>query len=148
MTDRKLTGWHVLAMFTGGFAIIIAVNVALAVEAVKTFPGLEVANSYVESQKFDARRAAQDALGWDVRVEYADGVLTLAVTDRKGRAVDPARFTGTIGRPTTRAQDRALSFDANGEQRLDLPKGNWRLDLQDAGPEPVFTRAYSITVQE
>ena len=62
--DFKLTGWHVLGIFGGAFGVIIGVNIALAVNAVSTFPGLEVANSYVASQTFDKRRAAQDKAGW------------------------------------------------------------------------------------
>ncbi len=61
MAEREFTGRHAAAVFVGAFAVIIAVNVALAVSAVRTFPGLEVANSYVASQEFNARRAAQEA---------------------------------------------------------------------------------------
>ena len=41
----EITGWHVLAVFGLAFGVIISVNVILAVNAVKTFPGLEVKNS-------------------------------------------------------------------------------------------------------
>ena len=61
--EFKLTGWHVLAIFVGAFGVIIGVNVALAWNAVATFPGLEVDNSYIASQTFDDRREAQEALG-------------------------------------------------------------------------------------
>ena len=54
---REITGRHVAAMFGAGFGVIIAVNVLLATKAVSTFPGLEVKNSYVASQTFDADRA-------------------------------------------------------------------------------------------
>ncbi|HBR40028.1 MAG TPA: nitrogen fixation protein FixH, partial [Sulfitobacter pontiacus] len=56
-TERPLTGWHVLAMFIGGFSIIISVNLALAFNAVRTFPGKETESSYVASQNFDTDRA-------------------------------------------------------------------------------------------
>lgn len=46
---KELTGRHVLLMFVAGFGIIIAVNLTLAFSAVRTFPGLEVKNSYVAS---------------------------------------------------------------------------------------------------
>ena len=59
--EFKLTGWHVLAIFVGAFGVIIGVNVALAWNAVATFPGLEVDNSYIASQTFDDRREAQEA---------------------------------------------------------------------------------------
>ena len=57
----ELTGKHVLGITVGAFAVIIGVNVLLAVKAVSTFPGLEVDNSYVASQGFDKRKAAQEA---------------------------------------------------------------------------------------
>ena len=60
----QLTGRHVLAIAVASFGVIIGVNVLLAVNAVSTFPGLEVENSYVASQTFDVERKAQEALGW------------------------------------------------------------------------------------
>ena len=60
--ERPLTGWHVLAMFVAFFGVIIAVNLTLAWQAISTFPGLEVENSYVASQTFDADRRAQVVL--------------------------------------------------------------------------------------
>ena len=57
----ELTGKHVFAITAGAFAVIIGVNVLLAVKAVSTFPGLEVGNSYVASQGFNTRKAAQEA---------------------------------------------------------------------------------------
>ena len=55
MAERKFTGKHALAVFVGAFGVIIAVNLVLAYNAVKTFPGLEVKNSYVASQEFNER---------------------------------------------------------------------------------------------
>ena len=144
MTDRPLTGRHVLAMFVGGFGIIIAVNVALAVNAVRTFPGLEVANSYVASQEFEARRSAQQALGWQADAAYETGVLTLHVTGEGGRALDPTLFAATIGRPTMRAADAPISFDATGEAPIDLAPGRWRLDLHTSGDAPAFAQSMLI----
>ena len=66
MTERRFTGRHAALLFVGSFGIIISVNVALAVNAVRTFPGLEVKNSYVASQEFNDRLHAQTALGWTV----------------------------------------------------------------------------------
>ena len=54
--ERKITGTHVLIGFVTAFGIIIAVNFTLAYNAVATFPGLEVKNTYVASQEFDEKR--------------------------------------------------------------------------------------------
>ena len=97
---RQLTGWHVLGLFVGGFAIIIAVNVALAVNAVRTFPGLETDSAYIASQHFDVDRAAQDALGWDVGAAVEASALRLAITGADGAAVRPEIVSATLGRAT------------------------------------------------
>ena len=44
-TGFRIKGWHVLAGFVGAFGIIITVNVVMATQAIRTFPGLEVKNS-------------------------------------------------------------------------------------------------------
>ena len=75
MTAKPLTGRKVFLMFAAAFSVIIGVNLILAYKAVTTFPGLEVKNSYVASQSFDAERAAQLALGWDIGAEVTDGVI-------------------------------------------------------------------------
>ncbi len=74
---RELTGRKVFAITAAFFGVIIAVNLLLAYKAVSTFPGLEVQNSYVASQTWDAERAAQQALGWDLAAEYDHGAQAL-----------------------------------------------------------------------
>ncbi|WP_378942803.1 FixH family protein [Paracoccus sp. R86501] len=125
----ELTGRHVAAMFVGGFSIIIAVNLLLATKAVSTFPGLEVPNSYVASQSFDARRDAQNALGWTSRVNYRDGLLAIVVLDLDGNPAPIRDLTAHIGRPTEARDDIALALDAKGRVAVDLAQGMWRLDL-------------------
>ncbi|SPJ22869.1 FixH family protein [Palleronia abyssalis] len=124
-----LTGKHVAAMFVTGFGIIIGVNLTLATQAVRTFPGLEVANSYVASQSFDARRAAQQALGWTADVAYGEGRLSLDLTGPDGGPADVATLALHIERPTEARDDRPLTLDAEGGAALDLDPGVWRLDI-------------------
>ena len=85
MTEIK--GWHVFTVFALAFCVIIAVNLTLAFQAVRTFPGLEVKNSYVASQTFDADRATQLAIGWDVAAHLEANELVLAIT-QNGAAVN------------------------------------------------------------
>lgn len=77
MTDAKpvkpLTGRKVLMILLAAFGTILAVNMTLLYNAVKTFPGLEVKNSYVASQTFDDRDIAQRALGWHRRSNTRTG---------------------------------------------------------------------------
>ncbi|MEM1272188.1 MAG: FixH family protein [Pseudomonadota bacterium] len=131
--ERKLTGWHVLAMFCGGFGIIISVNIYMAVNAVRTFPGLEVSSSYADSQTFDTRREAQLELGWNAEVSVDDDRLTLGLTDESGRPVYPAELTALLTRPTTRTDDQLLDLTRGPNGALIAPidpaPGRWRLRL-------------------
>jgi len=134
MTDRTLTGWHVLAIFGGGFAVIIAANLILAFSAVSTFPGLEVKNSYVASQAFDRNRAAQNALGWDVtaQVDQGAGQLHLSIDTARGPA-QPQILQATLGRATHVKDDLTPVLRHDGGKFVaevpPLAPGNWNLRL-------------------
>ena len=132
-TGRKLTGWHVLAMFVGGFGLIIGVNLFMAYSAVSTFPGMEVDSSYADSQTFDDRRLAQEALGWNASVEIpGDGTLVLHLVDEVGAPVAPAELTALLTRPTNREEDQLLELArVNGAfvAPVVLGDGQWRLRL-------------------
>ncbi|SEN94140.1 FixH family protein [Palleronia pelagia] len=133
MTELK--GRHVAAMFVGGFGIIISVNLALAVNAVRSFPGLEVANSYVASQSFEDRRDAQDALGWEAQAAYRKGMLHLSILDAAGAPAPVRDLSVHVGRPTEQRDDTALELDATGTARAVLAPGIWRLDISASAPD-------------
>jgi nitrogen fixation protein FixH len=145
MTDRsdtdtrgKLTGGKVLAICVTAFGIIIAVNLVLAYQAVRTFSGLEVQNSYVASQTFDQDRAAQLALGWQVAADVDDGLLTIAFTDDAGAPVEVADLDAVVGRATHVREDVAPDFDyARGrfEAPVELAPGNWNIRLVATAPD-------------
>ncbi|MGL4319762.1 MAG: FixH family protein [Paracoccaceae bacterium] len=128
----EITGRHVLIMFLAFFAVIIAVNVALAWRAIATFPGLEVPNSYVASQTFDVERSAQIALGWTLTPSYGadDGTLRLAFTDAQGRALAVSDLQVLVGRTTQSADDLAPVFtlqDGAYVAPVDLGSGIWMM---------------------
>ena len=128
----RITGWHVFGFMALGFSIIIAVNLTLAFNAVRTFPGLEVKNSYVASQAFDRNRYAQEALGWDVSAELTGNRLRLAFAD--GRApVRPEIISAVFGRATSVAQDQTPEFQFDGQAFVAdviAGPGNWNLRIK------------------
>lgn len=130
---REINGYHVLGIFGGGFAVVIAVNVVLATQAVRTFPGLEVKNSYVASQTFDAERAAQEALGWEAQLTFGEGVLKLDIADALG-PVEARIVEAKLGRKTFAGDDRILEFrPEHGAFLADAPglaPGAWHLWLR------------------
>ncbi|MDP2737751.1 MAG: FixH family protein [Pseudorhodobacter sp.] len=128
-----LTGRKVLIITVSAFAVIIGVNLVMAYKAITTFPGLEVASSYVASQSFDAERKAQEALGWVVEPAYQSGVLSLVIRDPAGL---PARVEGLsllVGRPTHVRDDQTLAMSyASGifSAPVALDAGSWLIHVE------------------
>ncbi len=128
----ELTGRHVLAITVGAFSVIIAVNVLLAYKAVSTFPGLEVDNSYVASQGFNDRKAAQEALGWQMKPGYEGGRMTLAFHDRNGVAMPVTDLQVLVGRTTEAKDDVWPVFAALGDAyvaEVPLARGKWMVKV-------------------
>ena len=133
MTELK--GRHVLAITLGFFGIIIAVNLVMAVQAIRTFPGLEVKNSYVASQKFDADRTAQIDLGWALSPEYdaAAKELRLKFTDKSGYPAEVTGLSVLVGRATEARDDSRPEFIREAGvfvAPLELPAGKWMLQIE------------------
>jgi nitrogen fixation protein FixH len=137
LDDRHpFTGWHMLAVTVGFFAVIIAVNIALAVAASGTFPGLVVENSYVASQNYNellAEARAQAKTGWQLQVTVHNGVPEARLVDQGGLPLVALDVRALAARPSTTAEDRSLTFTAvPGAYRADasLPAGQWALDVE------------------
>jgi nitrogen fixation protein FixH len=134
----KLTGWHVLAMFSGLFGVMLAVNILFVVLALKTFSG-ETDHAYINGLKFNetlAANARQSELGWKMalgleRPVGGGAVLEARLTDRDGQPLVGAIIQGSIGRTTDTKEDRTLAFTetAPGIYRAvidQLRPGRWR----------------------
>ena len=137
MTERRITGYHVLFGFVAAFGVIITVNLLLAYNAVKTFPGLEVKNTYVASQQFNTRKAEQVALGWEIDADLKDGQLILSIVDADG-PVEVQSITATLGRATTVADDMSPDLKFNGTAYVapvDLRAGNWNIRILAVAPD-------------
>jgi nitrogen fixation protein FixH len=134
-SGKPITGRKVLVMMIVGFGIIIAANMTMMFAATGTFPGLVVENSYVASQEWDRKTAAQRALGWSAAADYAEGTLTVRMTGRDGAPVAGLRVTATVGRPATTRDDMTLELaERQGAYAapVELGPGRWRIALQVA----------------
>lgn len=151
MAQREFTGRHMAFVCVGAFGVIIAVNLALAYNAVATFPGLEVKNSYVASQEFDVRRDAQLALGWSVRADARDDQVILSITDADGAPVEVKKLSATLGRATHVNDDMEPPFEFDGTAYVapvELGSGNWNIRMvarADDGTE--FTQRVILHVK-
>ncbi len=134
---KEIKGWHVATIFALAFGIIISVNLVLAVSAIRTFPGLEVSNSYVASQTFDEDRAVQLALDWDVSAKLVGNQLTLTIT-QDSLPIDPKIESATFGRATNVQQDQTPKFEFDGHALHATVRGgsgNWNLRLRARGAD-------------
>lgn len=137
---RELTGRKVFVITASAFGVIIGVNLLMAYKAISTFPGLEVANSYVASQTFDADRAAQKALGWTLAAAHdsAAAVLELTFTDAAGAPAPVGELTVLVGRPTEAVDDIwpvFVSQDGVFRAPLALGPGKWMLKVEALAPD-------------
>lgn len=88
---RPFTGRHMAMIMVSFFSVVIAVNVFMAREAISTFSGVVVENSYVASQHFNRwldEARAERALGWKAAISRrSDDRVELALS---GMAAAPA----------------------------------------------------------
>jgi nitrogen fixation protein FixH len=147
---RPLTGRTVLLIAIGAFGVILAANITLAWNAVNTFSGLVVQNSYIASQQFDAMRQAQQSLGWTLDIDHDGAQLRLDFTDAAGDPVRPETLAVTLGRPNSRHEDGTALLRAFGDgyvAELPLGPGNWNLDVSATAPDgTAFIQRRSIFI--
>lgn len=151
----RFTGWHFLAILCSYFGIVIGVNLFMAWNAVDSWTGLVVKNSYVASQHFNettAEKRAQLAMGWKAVPTYANGTLRLDVSDAGQAPIDDAIITARLGRPAYEADDHMVQFRQTApgayEGATELGGGAWNADvtITDAAGQ-VWTRTLRIVVK-
>lgn len=135
----ELRGVHVLWMILAFFGVVIAVNVAFAVMAVRSFPGEDVRRSYLQGLHYNetlSARRAQSALGWRASASLGgageNAALEVVLVDRAGAPLRGVRLAGVLQWPTTSSLDRELAFAPVGDGHFTAPvtalrNGRWRL---------------------
>ncbi len=150
IAEKPLTGRHVFAIFILAFGIIISVNIFMAYSAIKTFPGVEVENSYIASQTFDQRKFDQIGLGWVTHASYENGQLEFSIRDQDGNAVHAGIVDAVIGRPTTDRNDERVEFVIqHGVYTASIPldAGMWMLKINAVSRQgDPFTQRFAIWV--
>lgn len=144
---KELKGRTVLIIVVSAFAVILGANLTLLFAATGTFPGLVVKNSYVASQGWNERTAAQAALGWEAAVLHDGEELTVMLTDAAGMPVEGAVLSARIGRPATDAEDRDLTLRAGAggyRAQLTLDPGQWQVVVRAKGPR---AERYEVTAR-
>lgn len=138
-TTGPFTGKHAAALLIAFFAVVIAVNVYMARQAIGTFGGVVVENSYVASQAYNGwlREAAKEkSLGWSAATKRrGDGRLVVTLSGAPG----DASLSGDAWHPLGRMPDQPLKFDRQSDGSFvsvePLPQGRWiaRLEAKAGG---------------
>jgi len=129
--QREFTGKHMILVVGLFFGTIITVNLIMAYFATSSWTGLVVKNSYVASQHFNEKLAAQrtqHALGWQPTLSYMDDVLVFDLRDAKGSPVVAEFATAELKRPSHEREDQVISmYPANGtfSAKYHLATGAW-----------------------
>jgi len=130
---RAFTGKHMALVLSGGFAVVIAVNLLMASLAISSFHGTVVDNSYAASQNYNAwltRAKATAALGWQVEVRRGAGGR---VEITAPRVPESAAITAEAERPLGPRKATQLAFVPLGDGRWRsaqaLAPGRWRVRL-------------------
>lgn len=138
----RLTGWHVLAMLCGFFAVIFTVNFIFVSKAVSTFPGEDVKKSYVQGLNYNdalAARAAQAELGWQAEMGVMSAgetqQLVVRLIDADGVGLSSLDTVVTARRLATDDADTVLTLIplGDGEYAADasvLAAGMWDMRLE------------------
>ncbi|MEO6609486.1 MAG: FixH family protein [Aestuariivirga sp.] len=114
---KRFTGWHMLAIMVGFFAVVFFVNGILVFSALSSWTGLVVENSYVASQTFDTDTERLATARKDLRhqLHYQDGQLKLDLKTLDGLPANATDIKIDIGRPADNSQDQSLTLISEGD---------------------------------
>lgn len=136
----QVRGVHVLLGVIAFFGVVIAVDAAFTVMAVRTFPGQVSVTPYEDGLIYNRRLAqlkAQDQLGWRAAASAAAGEVVLTYSDRNGGPVTGLTVTGKLERPATETGRIALKFAERSPGRYAAPagalSGAWDLTAEARG---------------
>ncbi len=139
---RPITGRFVLCSFIGFFGVIAAVNATMMTLAIRTMPGLDVANGYVASQgmnrEIDAMRS-QTERAWtaDVAAGLENNIapISISLSDRLGKPVTGLAVTARLAHPAlTRADHTGVLIERRPgvytAELADIQAGAWTLVVE------------------
>jgi len=147
MQSSRRPGWWYPYIFVGVFLVVLAVNLVMAMSAVKTFSGLQTEQAYDKGLAYNevlAQAKAQEKLGWSVDAQVVphdpsntqrhDADMSVTYTDKAGKPVTGLSVQAEISRPTLAGHDQKLELVEKTPGQyvalapLDLP-GQWDINV-------------------
>ncbi|MBT9371602.1 FixH family protein [Rhizobium sp. CSW-27] len=130
------TGWHMLGVICLFFGTIISVNFYMAYQAVHSWSGLVVENTYVASQQFNGKVAEAKALnasGISGTLTATDGLIRYVIVDEAGQPVFADKVTASFKRPVGDHQDFEVMLNDAGKGSYEavhaVAPGHWIADV-------------------
>lgn len=112
-SEFRLTGWHVLAIVVGFFAIVIGLDTWFTVLAVRSFPGQVSVTPYEDGLLYNRKIAqlqTQERLGWRAAAAGQPGAVMIELRDRANQPLRGLSISGKLERPATEAGRLTLAF--------------------------------------
>lgn len=140
-TTKPFTGWHMLIIICCFFGVVIGVNLTMAISSMRTWTGLVVANSYVESQRFNEKQAtvaAQKAAGWTVQTRHENGDIVFAARDGAGETIRLETVSAFVRRPVGGHDDATVELSLVGDVyrgQHALAEGVWDITITTSPTE-------------
>lgn len=143
------TGRHMVLVMVLFFGVIITVNMIMAWQATRSWSGLVVPNTYVASQQFNTKVAAQRAMaasGITGRLSVDGGTVTVAISHPDRGPVDVEKVVVNFLRPVGTEQDFTLELARTApgvySAGRDVPGGQWIAEVKATdGDRPVVHEA-------
>jgi nitrogen fixation protein FixH len=153
---REFTGRDMAILMVAFFAIVVSVNIAMAVIASGSWTGLVVKNSYVASQQFNEKTAELErsaAMDVHANLAYQNGEVVVQLNNSFGAGISVNALALKIGRPSFDGQDRTLTMTcgADGTCRAlaKLGPGVWTGEVEaELLGHGRWSRAVRLTVRE
>lgn len=148
------TGWHMLGVMALFFGTVIGINLVMAWNAISSWSGLVVPNSYVASQQFNAKVKAAEAFaasGFTGELDVSDGRVRYQLRDADGQPVTGGRVTATFKRPVDERGDFRLPLAADSAGNYSavqsMPPGQWIADISTVRDgAPLFHQTIRLVV--
>ncbi len=133
----EFTGRHMAIIMVSFFGVIIAVNLTMATLASRSWTGLVVKNSYVESQKFNSvlqQSREQAALNWTGEFSQSASGVKFELRQADGKIVEAEKIVVILRRPATEVLDQLIPMKSvgNGSYSGDvkLDGGAWSAEIR------------------
>ncbi len=148
------TGWHMAGVMVLFFGTIISVNVFMAYNAITSWSGLVVPNTYVASQQFNGKVAQARALaatGINGKLTVTADGARYEVLGADGQSVEADRLVLNFKRPVGEHQDFSVELSAERKgvfaaSRQVLP-GHWIVEaIAERSGERILHHAERVSV--